>query len=206
MAASTLLSKVARARSVVLAQLSEQGFDTSDYQGSSVEEVNAMLEARQLDMLLDTGERKVYVKFHIDKTLRPQALFETVEDLFELEGVLGPNDALVIVTGDNPNQTILKVVGTLWSQSKMFITILGLGQLQYNVLEHNLVPKHERLVGDGLLEFMARYRTDSRRQLPEISRTDPVAMAIGLRPGEVCKITRPSRTAVRSHFYRICSV
>ena len=205
MSTSTLLSKVARGRETILAQLDRQGFDISDYRGASVEEVNAMLEARQLDMLLESSDRKAYVKFHIDKTLRPQTLFETVEDLFDLEGVLGPDDSLIVITGDQPNHTISTVVSTLWSQQRTFITVLGLSQLQYNVLDHSLVPKHERLLGPDLAAFKARYRTESSGQLPEISRLDPVAMAIGLRPGEVCRISRPSRTAVRSLFYRICS-
>ena len=41
--------------------------------------------------------------------------------------------------------------------------------------------------------------------MPQISRYDPVAQAIGLRPGQICKITRPSKTAITSNYYRICS-
>ena len=41
-------------------------------------------------------------------------------------------------------------------------------------------------------------------QLPEISRYDPVALVIGLRPGEVCKIIRPSPTAITTEYFRLC--
>ena len=40
---------------------------------------------------------------------------------------------------------------------------------------------------------------------PDISRSDPVAKAIGIRPGEVCEIIRPSKTAISAPYYRICS-
>jgi len=41
--------------------------------------------------------------------------------------------------------------------------------------------------------------------LPDISRFGPVAQAICIRPGEICKIQRSSRSAITSDFYRICS-
>ena len=40
--------------------------------------------------------------------------------------------------------------------------------------------------------------------IPEISRYDPVALALLMKPGEICKIQRQSRTAILSDFYRIC--
>ena len=43
-------------------------------------------------------------------------------------------------------------------------------------------------------------------QWPEISRFDPVAQAIGLRPKEVCKIIRSSETAITSTYYRMCLI
>ena len=42
-------------------------------------------------------------------------------------------------------------------------------------------------------------------ELPEISRYDPVAQAIGMRPGQICKIIRPSKTAITTDYYRLCS-
>ncbi len=41
-------------------------------------------------------------------------------------------------------------------------------------------------------------------QFPDISRFDPAAQAIGIRPGEVCEIIRPSKTAISAPYYRIC--
>ena len=44
----------------------------------------------------------------------------------------------------------------------------------------------------------------SDSQFPDISRFDPVAQAIGIRPGQVCEIIRPSKTAISAPYYRIC--
>jgi DNA-directed RNA polymerase subunit H (RpoH/RPB5) len=40
--------------------------------------------------------------------------------------------------------------------------------------------------------------------LPEISRFDPLALAINMRPGEVAKFIRNSVTALNAPYYRIC--
>ena len=40
--------------------------------------------------------------------------------------------------------------------------------------------------------------------LPDISRFDPVSLAIGMRPGQVCEIIRPSKTSIKGTYYRVC--
>jgi len=49
-----------------------------------------------------------------------------------------------------------------------------------------------------------RYNVVNNSDLPSISRYDPVAQAIGMRPGEICKITRNSKTAITSDYFRLC--
>ena len=41
-------------------------------------------------------------------------------------------------------------------------------------------------------------------QFPEISRFDPVAQALGMRPTQLCEIKRPSPTAIVTNYYRYC--
>ena len=41
-------------------------------------------------------------------------------------------------------------------------------------------------------------------KFPAISRFDPVATTIGLKPEQLCEITRPSKTAITSKYYRLC--
>jgi DNA-directed RNA polymerase subunit H (RpoH/RPB5) len=53
-------------------------------------------------------------------------------------------------------------------------------------------------------EIMKKYNILSITQFPDISRFDPVAQVIGLRPGQVCEITRASKTAIESSYYRAC--
>jgi DNA-directed RNA polymerase subunit H (RpoH/RPB5) len=49
-----------------------------------------------------------------------------------------------------------------------------------------------------------QYNINNNNQFPEISRFDPVAQSIYMRPGEVCAIMRPSKSAILAPYYRIC--
>jgi DNA-directed RNA polymerase subunit H (RpoH/RPB5) len=53
-------------------------------------------------------------------------------------------------------------------------------------------------------DVMFKYNITNKINFPDISRFDPVARVIGLRPGQVCKIIRPSKTAIEAFYYRVC--
>ena len=54
------------------------------------------------------------------------------------------------------------------------------------------------------IAIKTKYNIISDNLFPELSRFDPVAQAIGIRPGEVCEILRPSKTAISAPYYRLC--
>jgi hypothetical protein len=50
---SSLTSAVYKSRSILLEQMNTQGYDVSEYNGFSVNEVNTMKTNNQLDMILE---------------------------------------------------------------------------------------------------------------------------------------------------------
>ena len=104
---SSHLQQIFKSRTTILALLSTQGYEVEDYTQFSMTEVSTLVANKQLDMLVenpDTGG-KIYVKYHISKNIRPPNIKEYAEDLFTLEELLGPDDGLVIVVNDEPNDT-----------------------------------------------------------------------------------------------------
>ena len=75
----------------------------------------------------------------------------------------------------------------------------------YNILDNNLVPPHRVLSNEEKEAISKEYNILEDTQYPEISRFDPVAIAIGLRPSEVVEITRSSPTALTTKYYRLCN-
>ena len=74
----------------------------------------------------------------------------------------------------------------------------------HNILEHSYVPQHIILNKEEENKFREKYNIRSNADIPEISRFDPVAQVICMKPGQICKIIRPSKNAIISNYYRIC--
>lgn len=201
-----IVSRLYNSRKTVLAHLKEQGYDISPYENFSINEVNIMVQNKQQDMLLkhpDTGN-KVYVSYHVEKALRPQGVHDMIDDLFHLEKMLTTADTLIIIVKDSPNDTLTNLFMNIYANDNIFINALYLDQLQFNVMEHSMVPTHTRLTKAEGDEIRKKYNIRDDNQMPQISRFDPPAQAIGLRPGDICHIVRPSKTSVTLDNYRIC--
>lgn len=167
----------------------------------------------QLDMMIEKRTKisdneeevkKIYVKYYLAKSLRPNNLEEMVDDLFNIEEILTKSDTLHVVVKDEVNDTLQAQLRHIWERDGIFIIIHPLKRLQYNVLEHILVPTHRVLTNAEKIEIMRKYNIMKDEEFPDLQRFDPVAKAIGIRPGEVCEILRPSKTAVTAPYYRIC--
>ena len=166
----------------------------------------------------DKPKKKAYIKFHLEKMLSTGHINDLVEDLYVLgsggeigglgistnanDTVLTEKDALIIVTKQEV-KTMNQYLNQLFLQGR-FIVLLSLDRLQFNILNHQYVPPHTILSSEELDEMMKKYNVADKSQLPDISRYDPVALAIGMRPGDVFKIDRPSKSAIHSTYYRVC--
>ena len=130
---------------------------------------------------------------------------DMIDDLYTLDSVLTKNDDLIVIAKDNANDSMERALREIWAKMRYLITVIGLKQLQFNILEHTLVPPHRVLSETEADAIRKRYNITEDSQFPDISRFSPVSLAIGIRPGEMCEILRPSRTAITAPFYRICS-
>jgi DNA-directed RNA polymerase subunit H len=169
-----------------------------------------MYQNKQLDISLEKNadsveKTKVYIHYILEKpTLRSAELQEIIDDLFNLEETLTKNDTLIIIIKEDMNETLTNEVKHIWERDNIFVTIINIKRLQFNILEHQLVPPHRVLPLNELLVIQKKYNITKLTDLPEISRFDPVAQVIGIRPGQVCEIIRPSKTAIKSYYYRVC--
>ena len=160
-------------------------------------------------MLLKNNDtnKKVYIKYHnLEKTIRPANVHDIVEALFTVEQVLSPSDDLIIIIKDEPNDTLQKLQRSILAHDGIFITIINIERLQFNILNHTLVPKHTVLNDAEMLAIKEKYNIISDNNFPSISRFDPVSQVLGIRPGQLFEIERSSKTAITSNYYRICSL
>lgn len=206
-ASSNKILSVYNSRNTLVEILTEKGYKTDDYSNFSINEVDAMYKNTQLDMLLthSKNSRKIYIKYYLKaKQIKKPDLDDIIEDLYFIENVLTKEDCLIIVTEDEPNDTIVAKINYLYEHDGIFIVIHNIKRLQYNILKHTLVPKAKILSSAEVETLKQRFNLMSVKQLPEVSRFDPQSLAICLRPGEVCKYDRKSATALSTEYYRVC--
>ena len=191
------------------------GYDISDYSGFSINEIDAMIQNDQLDMLLTHKKsededspkipiHKTYIKYVVTGALNTNMITTLVDDLYVMSDTLTPKDCLCIIYEGEPNDTLTNYLNYIYEQSGTFVVIHNLKRLQFNILEHSLVPKVTILTNEEVDVLKKKYVVEQMSQFPEISRYDPQALAICLRPGQVCKFLRNSPTAMVSPYYRVC--
>jgi DNA-directed RNA polymerase subunit H len=206
---SISINEISKSRKTILNLLKRQGFDTSSYDNIGINELNILKTNDQLDMLItntsdSASTPKIYIKYYLGKTIRPQMVQDMIDDLFHLEEMLGKNDILYIILKDEINDTMSNFLKHIWNNENIYIVMESYKRLQFNILDHDLVPQHIILNENDTNIVMEKYNLKSKENFPEISRFDPVAKAILLKPGMICEITRPSKTSIKSKYYRLC--
>ena len=207
MSTNNRILRIYKSRATILKLLQKQGYNVTDYSEFSINEIDTMFTNKQLDMLVtnENFDNKTYVKYYLDaKQVRPQYLDEIIEDLFLVENVLTKNDTLVIIIDGEPNDTIISKVNYLYDHDGIFVVIHNISRLQFNILEHSLVPPIKILSEGETTQILKTYNLKDTTQLPEISRFDAQALAISMRPGQVCEIERKSVTVMKYNYYRVC--
>ena len=203
---STIVSELYTSRIYILQILESRGFNVSDYTGTSINEINILNEHQQLDLLLKNDEtnKKVYVKYYTEKKIRPVNVYDFVEELYNTENILSTDDDLIIVVKDKPNDSLIKALNSLYKTDGIYVNAFYTKSYLYNILKHDLVPPHRILSEDEKVKVKEKFNIRNDKQFPEISRFDPVAIAIGIRPSQLCEITRSTPTAMTDLYYRLC--
>jgi DNA-directed RNA polymerase subunit H (RpoH/RPB5) len=91
----------------------------------------------------------------------------------------------------------------------IFVQLFNMRQLMFNVTRHEIVPKHEALDvwhdGDEIAQIKRVYNMKNiAKENPCIALGDPQAKFIGLRSGQLCKITRVNPSSGTFITYRYC--
>ena len=202
---SLLISEVYKSRRNILDIMEKQNYNVSEYSNFSINEVNSMFNADQMDMILENDKnRKIYIRYNLGSKINESVILNFVEDLFYLSETLQKTDTLFIITKEELNDPLSNVLKQIWEKEKVHIVIESIARLQFNILNHTLVPNHRIMNDNEVTAMMEKYNILSLEQLPEINRFDPVAKLIGIKPKEVCEIKRPSKSAIESYYYRVC--
>lgn len=126
---------------------------------------------------------------------------ETGEDLIDAK-----KTEIIVITLEAIGDTFHVAALNQWAKKNIRISFFDARTLMSNPLDHVLVPKHEIVPDDEHAELLKTYNMKTKTNLPIIRfHEDIVARLLGLIPGSIVKITRPSPSAGIYTVYRVCA-
>jgi DNA-directed RNA polymerase subunit H (RpoH/RPB5) len=204
----SLVQQVFKSRTHILEIMSSLGYQTSEYEGFSLLEVDNMVIQQTMDMLLERQQptsKKAFIKYMLNTKITPQLLNEMIEDLYDINQLLTEKDLLILITNKSISDSLKEHIQFLFDHDGKHVIIHDIRALQFNGLKHRFVPRAEVLTPEATEQFKLDYHvSDVTKQLPELDRFDAQAKLLCVRPGEVVKFWRLSQTAMENEYYRVC--
>lgn len=208
----SIVNKFFVSRQVILEMLEDRGWDTTDYQNYSIDEIDIMLknisiknkDISTLDILIKGENNKILVKYVLTTKIRGSYISSLTESL--IDDVLEEGDELIIIIMDKlTNDSVLEsYFYNLYNKKKIFCQYFWIKKLTYNVTKHETVPKHEILTSEEINAVLQKYNITDVNKFNFIKQNDAVAKYYGMKVGDVCKIIRKSETSGIYINYRLC--
>ena len=201
-----------RSRDTVLDMMDERGYNVSAYRNFSPTEITYMMispegQALRMDFTHKDNKQKCVVHYCLSKIKAKLKTYLEVMNDPEKPEYLDPETTEVILLVTEPvvdtfHQAVLNNYGT--HKSRVFI--FQIQTLVNNPSKHYMVPKHEKVPAEEHIELMKSLYLKSKTQFPLIRyHADMQARYLGLVPGDIVRITRPSPSAGEYILYRVCS-
>ena len=90
-------------------------------------------------------------------------------------------------------------------EMKLNIQVFDVRELQFNITRHSLVPKHEIVKDETIInEILIKFKIKQKIQLPILLKTDAMARFLNAQSGDLVKITRYSPSSGDNIIYRYC--
>lgn len=206
-----LTEAVYRSRITLFKVLEVRGYSTQQYSKLGLNELRVFTTVNYpenyagLNMILskkDEPEKKCHIIYQPTKANQFKRLVDQIDNL-----ELNPEtDELIYMIQEPANDKVHSPVAThFWAAKKFRVSFYCIYEIVVNPLEHELVPRHEPVPQAEVPDLLKRLRVNEKTQLPIIRfHTDPIARLLGLVPGDIVKITRPSPSSGEYIVYRVC--
>lgn len=158
--------------------------------------------------LIELNTNRTCVFFCLTKEILKE-LLKNMKDLESATAIMKKHSAInfMIIVMDPPSTPTMNI---LMQWDKKFnaeggmLQVFQMKELLYNPTRHILVPKHEKLSEEEVKKLMEEYMIKNKYQMPLIHRNDVIARWLGLRHGDIVRITRYNDTSGEYYYYRCC--
>lgn len=186
---------VERSFQTIIEMLQDRQVDIGDISKDSGRElVDSFLKSNK--MLFEIIINKVKIVYVLSARAKWAELKKYFEDT-------DPLDNYILVYREKLNTMNTKMLAGVGS--KINLQVFDIKNLQFNISKHILVPKHEVIRDEKEIKsIIDKFSLKTKYQLPIILKTDAMAKYLGLKNGDIVKITRDSPTSGEYVMYRCC--
>lgn len=203
-----------KSRQTLLKILADRGYNTKPFEKFGPTEISAMAAAgaeafrMDLERPADGGQRitkcRVVYSFGRIKNRIATFISDTVGEEDSDDALDRATTELMVILLE-PVGEAFHIAALTELARRLRVSFFNAHTIVNNPLEHVLVPKHELVPSSEHKTFLAANKIRSKENLPIIKfHEDMIARIMGLMPGDIVKITRPSPQAGEYISYRLC--
>ena len=195
-----------RSRHTICEILEDRGYNSDPYRNIAPEQISILAaKPHSMDMTVDRRRDdapcdRAMVIYMTESAIAPRFLESKMSE-YDLTGAV---DMIVILNQDD-NEAFDQYSLKVWREHKQRITFFHIKQLVIHLGRHVLVPPHRKLTDAESRAEMDRYSVTQKTQFPLIKHSDIQARLMGLVPGDIVEVLRPSPTAGVARVLRICA-
>lgn len=210
-----LFDLISRTRPTILEILNDRGYNVSQYENTSPTDLVKMAATSQDLLRIRASQASdkaptpfCNVLYWVEGVVRHKVESE-VNKLYDEEN---PNrlsytddDTIVLIAEPFHESFNIQAI-RMWAKHRGRISFFQLKHLVSNPRKHTFVPEHRKLTAEEATEVMERLHIRHKNELPRILyHIDTQARVLGLVPGDIVEIRRPSPTCAEYILYRVCT-
>jgi DNA-directed RNA polymerase subunit H (RpoH/RPB5) len=205
-----LIDALYRSRKTVLTLLARHGYNVVPFERFSPREVELMANAKgsldfRAEKIAEDDKNVCHVLYYMTRFNRNKMmsfideLKLSEEDMANAEFIVMLNDEVT----DAHHIAALKHFIT----KKMRVNFFNIYRLVNNPLDHEIQPTFEVIPQEKHAKLLEALHCDSKSKLPIMRyHADVVTRCLGIGPGDIVKITRPSETIGKSVVYQVVGI
>ena len=206
-----VLDLIVRSRPTLLEILELRGFNVDAFKDESPEDLitksstaltnDIELELLRMQVKAKDESRQAHVFYWMGSVKQKR------KNMFPLDESLGIEDGddVIVLLNEPIHDEFHKIA--IARREYEHISFFNIRNLITNPMKHVLVPVHRKLSPEEAETVLKELHVHSKSVLPIIKyHLDMIARVLGLMPGDIVEITRPSITAGEYKLYRVCAL
>jgi DNA-directed RNA polymerase subunit H (RpoH/RPB5) len=215
----TIADILIRSRETLLDILEERGYDATVYRNISPDQILTLAtgNTRALDVFVPKKEGsaapcdRAVIVYQLQDRIRSRLgtftrdIYEEHPDKTGANAVRPTDDVIVVLNEPAEHEAFGKASLQLWQAKKARMVFFHIKQVVVHPGRHRLVPPHRKMSAEEAKEAVDRLHITQKSMLPLIKHHDIQARVLGLVPGDMVEVLRPSPTAGEARVLRICA-